>query len=140
MSGIPSVVTDPERSRLMTRVRQKGTAPELVVRGILRSLHLGYRLQARDLPGSPDIVNRRRRWAVFVHGCYWHHHTSCRRATVPKRNHEFWTAKFAANRRRDARVVRDLRRRGYRVVIVWECETAAPDVLAARLERILAHR
>lgn len=140
MSGIVRLETDPQRSRLMARIRQKGTAPELVVRRILRSLHLGYRLEARDLPGSPDIVNRRRRWVVFVHGCYWHHHTDCRRATIPKRNHEFWTAKFVANRRRDARAARDLRRRGYRVVIVWECETSDPLTLSARLERVLAHR
>ncbi|XBY45108.1 very short patch repair endonuclease [Methyloraptor flagellatus] len=128
---------DPRRSALMARVRQRGTAPELAVAAILRSLGLAYRLNVRSLPGSPDFANKHRRWAIFVMGCYWHHHTACRSATVPKTNEAFWRGKFAANRLRDARAVRSLRAAGYRVLLVWECEVDAPDDLRRRLQRSL---
>lgn len=116
----------------MGRVRQKGTAPELLVAKALRDLGLGYRKNARDLPGSPDFANRGRRWAIFVNGCYWHHH-SCSRGTIPTRNREFWMAKFRTNRARDARAVRALRAAGYRVLLVWECESLDPIALRVRL-------
>ena len=108
----------------MGRVRQKGTAPEAAVGALLRSQGLAYRKNVRSLPGSPDYANRKGRWAVFVNGCFWHQHTGCRRATVPKANHDYWTAKFADNRSRDAKSIRALRRAGFRVTIVWECEAA----------------
>ncbi len=106
----------------MGRVRQKGTAPEAAVGVTLRSLGLAYRKNVRRLPGSPDYANRKQRWAVFVNGCFWHQHTGCHRATLPKANRSYWVAKFAENRLRDARAIRALRRDGFRVVIVWECE------------------
>lgn len=90
-----------------------------------RALHrLGhrFRLDNRDLPGSPDIANRKRRWAVFVHGCYWHAHEGCPRHTIPKRNREFWQEKFRTNRERDERAVAQLEARGYEVVTIWECQ------------------
>lgn len=127
--------TDPERSALMSRVRQKGTKPELIVAQTLRSLGLGYRKTARDLPGSPDFVNRRRRWALFVNGCYWHHH-HCPRGTTPTRNQEFWTAKFKANRARDARAIRALRNAGFRTMVIWECETRDARGLSDRLVKL----
>ena len=115
----------PERSALLARVRQTKTAPEEVVARLLRDLGLAYRRNVRALPGSPDFANRSRGWAIFVNGCFWHHHTGCRRATVPKNNRAFWTAKFAANRRRDAAAIRALRALGLRVLVVWECEVEA---------------
>ena len=129
---------DPKRSALMARVRQRGTAPELVVASILRDLGLPYRLNVRALAGSPDFSNRRRRWAVYVHGCFWHRHTGCRHATMPKANAAFWRDKFATNRRRDAKAIRSLRREGFRVVLVWECETRETGRLRARLAKALA--
>lgn len=138
MTPSDNVETDPVRSRLMSRIRQAGTQPELVVRAALRCIGIGYRLNTRDLPGSPDVANKGRRWAIFVHGCYWHHHTNCARATVPKRNREFWLGKFATNRRRDARAIRELRAEGFRVIIVWECQTRRPVELVQRLKRRLA--
>ena len=117
-----AVPTSEARSRLLARVRQRGTAAELAVGVVLRRLGLSYRKNVRSLPGSPDFANRRRRWAVFVQGCFWHAHTGCRRATTPKANREFWIAKFARNRSRDAEAVRALRRMGFRVVLIWECE------------------
>lgn len=107
----------------MAKIRQRGTSPELVVRAALHQLGLRYRTHNRDLPGSPDLANRRRRWAVFVHGCYWHRHESCPRATTPRTNRAFWEAKFQRNVQRDANAVLALQRLGYRVLVVWECET-----------------
>jgi DNA mismatch endonuclease (patch repair protein) len=131
---------DPKRSALMARVRQRGTAPELVVASVLRSLGLAYRLNVRSLAGAPDFSNRRQKWAIFVQGCFWHHHTGCKRATVPRANEEFWRNKFETNRRRDAKAMRSLRRDGFRVVVVWECETVKHSLLKSRLLEVLKAR
>lgn len=124
----------------MARVRQRGTSAERAVAAVLRSLGRFYRCNVRGLSGSPDFANRRGRWAVFVHGCFWHGHRGCRRATVPKSNRAFWEAKFAANRLRDARAIRALRAVRFRVVVVWECETTDPIALAERLSKALKAR
>lgn len=115
----------------MGRVRQRDTAAEATVAAALRDLGAAYRKNVRGLPGSPDFANRKRGWAVFVNGCFWHGHTGCPRATVPKANNAFWVAKFSRNRSRDAEAIRDLRRAGFRVAIVWECEVerAGPKLL-----------
>jgi DNA mismatch endonuclease (patch repair protein) len=128
---------DPKRSALMARVRQRGTAPELVVASILKGLGLAYRRNVRGLAGSPDFSNRRRKWAIYVHGCFWHQHTGCKRATIPKANEAFWRDKFETNRRRDAKAIRSLRREGFRVMIVWECDTREVARLALRLAKVL---
>ena len=132
---------DEATSARMAAIRQQGTRPELVVRKLLTRLGLGYRLANRDLPGSPDLANRKRRWALFVHGCFWHRH-GCRATSTPTRNRAFWEAKFARNVARDEAQVNRLRSRGYRVVIVWECETRSHEpgltALAARLQRELS--
>lgn len=124
----------------MARVRQKGTEAELLVALVLRKQRFSYRLNVTSLPGSPDFANRKRRWATFVHGCFWHHHTGCKRATIPKTNEVFWRDKFKANRARDARSIRELRRRGFRVALIWECQTEDPTTLAVHLLRILKNR
>lgn len=126
-----------ERSRLLGRVKQTRTAPEEIVAAALRAAGIAYRRNVRDLPGSPDFANKRRRFAVFVNGCFWHHHTGCRRATVPKNNRAFWEAKFVANRKRDADRIRALRLAGFRVLVIWECET---DAVPARLARFVLAR
>lgn len=105
----------------MKRVRQQRTAAEESVARALHERGLHYRRNVRSLPGSPDFANKRAGWAIFVMGCFWHHHTGCRRAGTPKRNSSYWVAKFADNRRRDAAKVRALRRMGYRVLLIWEC-------------------
>src|SRR5688572_15632999 len=99
---------DDATSARMGLVRQKGTRPELLVRRALSALGHRFRLANRDLPGSPDIANRSRRWAVFVHGCFWHRH-GCKASTTPARNREFWEAKFARNVARDQRRAGELR-------------------------------
>jgi DNA mismatch endonuclease Vsr len=81
----PPKPADPRRSALFARVRQKGTSAELAVAAALRELGFAYRLNVKALPGSPDFANRKRKWAVFVHGCYWHHHTGCKRQSRPRR-------------------------------------------------------
>lgn len=129
--------TSPEKSRHLGLVRQKGTAAELAVGRALRGLGVSYRKNVRGLPGSPDFANRRRRWAVFVQGCFWHRHTGCRRATVPKANRAFWEAKFARNRARDATAVKALRRMGFRVALIWECELGEAH---QRLSKVLEAR
>jgi DNA mismatch endonuclease, patch repair protein len=125
--------TDAETSKRMTQVRRHGTAPELKVRAVVRRLGHHYRLDNRDLPGSPDLANRSKRWAIFVHGCFWHRHPGCRRATTPAQNREAWVEKFASNRRRDARVVSQLAELGFTTITVWECELRDPAALEQRL-------
>lgn len=124
MTGLP---TDSKRSELMKRIRQTRTSPEEVVAHSLIEAKLGYRRNVKGLPGAPDFANKSQRWAIFVNGCYWHHHKTCSRGTVPKRNREFWLDKFAANRKRDAKKARALRQLGFTVLIVWECQAEGPD-------------
>lgn len=107
------------------------------MRRAMSRLGIRYRMNVRSLPGAPDLASVRLRLAIFVHGCFWHRHRGCRRTTDPKRNSEFWTEKFADNVARDRRNVRLLRQRGFRVLIVWECETEAPE-FEAKLEAALA--
>lgn len=113
----------------MKAVRRRDTKPEVEVRRLLWNEGARFRLCPRDLPGSPDIANKRARWAVFVHGCFWHGHRNCKLATVPKSNTAFWEAKLAANRQRDTRKVLALRRLGYRVLVIWQCALRDPAAL-----------
>jgi len=106
---------------MMSGIRGKNTKPERIVRSFLHRSGLRFRLHA-DLPGKPDMVLPRYRTAVFVHGCFWHQHKGCQYATTPASNKEFWREKFAANTRRDAVVKRQLRRLGWRVLVVWSCQ------------------
>lgn len=120
----------------MKAVRRTSTKPEVAVARALRELGVRFRENVRSLPGTPDLANVRRRFAVFVHGCFWHRHSRCRYATLPKTNTAFWVDKFEANRRRDKRKKVALEKRGFRVLILWECETRKPG-LSRRLERAL---
>lgn len=132
------LVTDAATSARLSRQRQRDTSPELDVRRAVTALGAKYRIANRDLPGSPDLANRSRHWAIFVHGCYWHGHRGCARASVPKRNRGFWQAKFEANRQRDRRKESKLRARGFHVLTIWECEVADSARLRAKLRRLLA--
>jgi DNA mismatch endonuclease, patch repair protein len=116
-------LTTAETSARMARVRRTGTAPEVQVRRYLSSLGIRYRTRNRDLPGAPDLANRSKKWALFVHGCFWHQHEQCKSATMPKTNQSFWRAKFTANRIRDARACQLLDKMGYSVKTIWECQT-----------------
>lgn len=120
----------------MARVKSKNTRPELRLRRALYASGLRYRLQARELPGRPDIVFRRAKVAVFVHGCFWHQHPGCKHARMPKSRLDFWEAKFAANIKRDERQLSELEAAGWAVVTVWECQTRDDAKLSETVKRI----
>ena len=105
----------------MSKVRGKDTKPEMAVRSYLHRRGLRYRLHDRSLPGKPDLVFKSRRVVVFVHGCFWHGHTGCSKARIPKTREEFWRSKIETNAARDRRSIRRLRARGWRVLVVWQC-------------------
>jgi DNA mismatch endonuclease, patch repair protein len=130
-------MTPEQRSRNMSRIRGRDTAPEMIVRRLLH--HLGYRFRLHDryLPGKPDLVFRGKRCILFVHGCYWHRHPGCRFAFSPKTRVDFWASKFTANVERDARVTKQLRATGWRVMVVWSCEVRGIDELSAKLTAFL---
>ena len=117
----------------MARVKGRDTGPERAVRSLLWSAGYRYRLNRRDLPGTPDIVLPGRRAAVFVHGCFWHGHDCPRGARQPKANAEYWRAKIARNVARDARNQAELTALGWRPLVVWECELKRPETLFERL-------
>jgi DNA mismatch endonuclease (patch repair protein) len=112
----------------MNRVRRSGTSAELRVRQILSSFGARYRVNVRDARGRTDIANRRRGKAILVHGCFWHAHDGCRRASIPKSNVMFWTKKLEENKARDQRKVESLAASGFQVMIVWECELDDEDM------------
>ena len=126
------------RSRLMGRIRSKGSIPEMIVRRAAHALGYRFRLHRRDLPGTPDLVFPSRRKVVFVHGCWWHQHPGCKKATGSKTQANFWAAKFARNVERDRRVEAALRDDGWDVLTIWECETRASEAMSAKLDQYLA--
>lgn len=132
------VFTPEKRSAVMRRVKGRNTSPELKVRKALTGLGVRYRLNRKDLPGSPDIVMAGRRLAIFVHGCFWHGHDCARGSRVPKANREYWTAKVARNVARDARTAAELVASGWRVETIWECDLKDAAALKARLEGMLS--
>jgi DNA mismatch endonuclease (patch repair protein) len=131
------VYSPAKRSYLMSRVRGRNTRAEVDVRRLLHGMGYRFRLHCAELPGRPDIVLPRFRTVVFVHGCFWHRHRSCKKATTPSTNQRFWHDKFEANVKRDRRNQHRLRRMGWKVIVVWECEVRDEERLKAKLERRL---
>ena len=127
------IVDSKRRSELMARIRSRDTAPELAVCRIAHRMGLRFRLHRKDLPGRPDLVFPKHRLAVFVHGCFWHRHEGCRHASMPRSRVAFWTEKFAANVARDARQQAALNEVGWRVLVIWECETRDEEAVERRL-------
>lgn len=121
------------RSANMAKVKGKDTGPELKVRRIAHRMGLRFRLHRKDLPGTPDLVFPKHRLAVFVHGCFWHRHAGCRRATMPVTRTEFWVSKFTSTVERDARQLSNLKRLGWRVLVLWECELKHQHEITSRL-------
>lgn len=118
----------------MAAIRGKNTRPEMAVRRLLHQIGLRFRLHRADLPGRPDIVLPRYRLAIFVHGCFWHRHEGCSRASLPKTHSEYWQAKFARNVSRDARQKQLLSDSGWRVATIWECEASKPDLILSAIQ------
>jgi DNA mismatch endonuclease (patch repair protein) len=125
------------RSWNMSRIGGRNTKPELAVRSALHRLGYRFRLHRRDLPGKPDIVLPRHGIAIFVHGCFWHRHSRCKYAYTPKSNVLFWQTKFDGNVQRDRAAARRLRKLGWRVVVIWECQATDMKSLAERLAKVL---
>lgn len=117
-----SRMTPEQRFKCMSHNRAKDSGPELRLRHALWHRGFRYRINVKALPGSPDIVLPKYRSVIFVHGCFWHGHNGCKNYTVPKTNTDFWVAKVARNRERDQEVWRKLEAKGWRVIIVWECQ------------------
>lgn len=130
-------LTPSERSRRMSLIRSKNTRPELLVRTMLHVLGYRFRLHSRRLPGAPDLVFAGRKSVVFVHGCFWHGHAGCKVANVPKSRTGYWLKKFATNRVRDLRNRKELRKAGWKVFTVWECELKHPQRVAKHLVSFL---
>lgn len=128
-----------ERSAIMARIKAKNTAAEMRVRRAVYRLGFRYRLHRRDLPGTPDLVFPRLRQVVFVHGCFWHQHEGCKRAHQPKSRLEYWQPKLAKNVRRDHAYMSELQQRGWRVAVIWECETASPHLLNSLIASLLSN-
>ncbi len=124
----------------MSRVRQKGTSPELGVRALLSGPGVRYRLNVRSLPGPPDIASKRARKAIFVHGCFGNRHEGCACTSTPKGNREFWAHKFLRNQQRDPPKIAALKKLGYDVLIVWACELRNLKVLGGKLSRFWMQR
>lgn len=129
-------ISSERRSWLMSRVRGKHTSPEMRVRRAAHKLGLRFRLHWKDLPGKPDLVFPRHRVALFVHGCFWHRHPNCLKASTPKTRVAYWADKFASNVERDSRAYAALDDLGWKVAVLWECETKHPKDLDERLAAI----
>jgi DNA mismatch endonuclease (patch repair protein) len=124
----------------MRRIRGKNTRPELRVRRTVHALGFRFRLHRTNLPRTPDLVLPRLRKVIFVHGCFWHQHTGCRLARMPKKHLDYWLPKFERNRRRDSHVTDQLLKIGWEVCVVWECQTQNLPSLTALLEDMLGAR
>ena len=117
-------ISKEHRSWNMSRIKSGNTKPEIVVRSLLHKLGYRFRLHRKDLPGKPDIVLPRYNSVVFVHGCFWHRHNGCKNASVPKTKKIFWREKFKGNIERDIKVQEELQSMGWKILIIWECETS----------------
>lgn len=134
---MPDVLTPEQRSFNMSRIRSRDTRPEIVVRSIVHRMGYRYSLHKKDLPGKPDVVLVRHRKIIDVHGCFFHMHDCRFGKVVPVTNAEFWKTKRLSNVKRDKRNLAALRRDGWRVLTVWECQTREPTLLTKRLVKFL---
>ena len=130
-------MTPAQRSECMRRIRSGNTKPELILRQALHRAGFRFRLHRKDLPGKPDLVFPKYRTVLFVHGCFWHVHTNCQDGHQPKSNTGYWGPKLERNMQRDAEAAERLRAMGWRVLVVWDCETKDTVQLVERLTAAL---
>jgi len=121
----------------MSRIKSAGTKPEIVVRKVLSQLGQRYRLHSGKLPGKPDIVMSRIGKVIFVNGCFWHQHKGCKRQVMPKTNRKYWETKLQRNLDKQKDDIRKLKKEGWAVHVVWECETKDENQLASKLAKII---
>ena len=135
-------ISEAERSKNMKRIRSTNTQPEKIVRSFLHKNGFRFRLNCTKLPGKPDIVLHKYSTVIFVHGCFWHQHKNCKNARQPKSNQEYWRPKLQRNVERDKEVKRKLKKIGWKVIIIWECNTKKLDYLVKVISqnRILLHK
>ena len=115
------VVDKQTRSRMMANIKGKNTKPEITIRSLLHRQGFRFRIHDKSLPGKPDLILKRYKAVIFVHGCYWHRHENCKLASTPKQNKEFWLKKFDENLRRDGEVYYQLKLLAWRTAVIWEC-------------------
>lgn len=134
-------LTAQQRSQCMSHIRSKGMKPERIVRSLVHRMGFRFRLHDRNLPGKPDLVFRRFRAVIFVHGCFWHWHprADCPIAGLPKSNRDYWRPKLSGTRARDVEHTRSLRQLGWKVLVVWECELVDKEAIQNRITSFL-HR
>jgi len=131
------VFTATKRRQIMAQIKGRDTKPEKLVRSTLHKMGFRFRLCRRQLPGKPDIVLAKHKAVIFVHGCFWHHHKHCKRAALPQTNREFWTNKIKKNASRDEAVKRKLRRMGWRVLTIWQCQTKDLERLTGKIDTFI---
>ena len=129
-----------KRSEIMSHVRNRKTSAENKVAHLLQVLKVKYRRNVRSLPGEPDFLVTSAKTVVFVHGCFWHKHSNCNRAKLPKSNRSFWKRKIEGNRKRDERIARLLRKEGWHVITVWQCALRNPERVLRRLRRMIVDK
>ncbi len=129
--------TAAERSEIMRRVHGKNTTPEKIVRSMLHRLGFRFRLHDKNLPGNPDIILPKHKTTIFVHGCFWHRHSGCPRASTPATRQEYWLPKFRRTIERDAENQARLRNAGWNVIVVWECELKDRVRLGEKLSMLI---
>lgn len=130
-------LTPLRRSENMRRIRNKNTKPEMLVRKLIHAMGFRYRIHAKCLPGKPDLSFRKRRKAIFVHGCFWHQHPNCPEGRIPNSRREYWIPKLMHNQERDQNNLDDLARMGWNVLVVWECELKGIAGLQHRIRAFL---
>lgn len=128
-------ITPEHRSRIMSKIKGKNTKPEMIVRSLCHRMGLRFRLHSRDLPGTPDLVFPKHRQCIFVHGCFWHQHPNCKRASMPSSRIEFWQSKLMKNVARDFEAQQALVALGWSVTVIWECQTKNRDALRDDIQK-----
>lgn len=131
------IISKEKRSWNMSRIKGKDTKPELIVRSLLHMMGYRFRLHRKDLPGKPDIVLPKYRTVIFVHGCFWHRHKDCKYAYNPKSRTSFWQNKFKENIERDNKKQAELKKIGWEVIVIWECDLRKVEELKMKIKKEL---
>lgn len=122
-------LTPDERSRNMAAIKSKNTKPEIIVRKFLHKNGFRFRLHSSSLPGKPDVILKKYKTVIFVNGCFWHQHKNCEKSKIPKTNRKYWIAKFQKNKLRDVKNFKEIREKGWNIIVIWECQAKDENIL-----------